>query len=107
MQTRKNRKNEESSYESMLKLRRDLTKVVTLLEMVKRREKTKKERLNLTLDVFDKRYALNDFDGQLFEFANAAIVRQRLNNSLNVQQWISNLTPQPRRTYKVMFLKEG
>jgi len=100
MQTRKNRKNEESSYESMLKLRRDLTKVVTLLEMVKRREKTKKERLNLTLDVFDKRYALNDFDGQLFEFANAAIVRQRLNNSLNVQQWISNLTPQPRRTYK-------
>ena len=105
MQTRKNRKNEESSYESMLKLRRDLTKVVTLLEMVKRREKTKKEKLNLTLDIFDKRYALNDFNGHILEFANSAVARQRLNNSLNVQQWISKLTPQPRRTYKVVLEK--
>ena len=48
MQTRKNRKNDEASYEKMLKLRRDLSRAVVLLEMVKRREKTKKENLTLT-----------------------------------------------------------
>lgn len=42
MQTRKNRKNDEVSYEKMLKLRRDLVRAVTLLELVKRREKCKR-----------------------------------------------------------------
>ena len=67
MQTRKNRKNDETSYEKMLKLRRDLAKAVTLLEMVKRREKTKKELLNLTADVFDNRYKSGDFDGRIIQ----------------------------------------
>ncbi len=49
----------------MLKLRRDLSRAVTLLEMVKRREKTKKENLNLTKDIFEKRYASSDFDGRI------------------------------------------
>merc|ERR1719220_3085775 len=70
MMTRKNRKNEEASYEAMLKLRRDLSRAVTLLEMVKRREKTKKEKLNLTLDVFEKRHSMRDWDGKLLEAAN-------------------------------------
>lgn len=55
MQTRKNRKNDESSYEKMLKLRRDLSRAVTLLEMVKRREKAKREFLNLNIEVFERR----------------------------------------------------
>lgn len=55
MQTRKNRKNDETSYEKMLKLRRDLSRAVTLLEMVKRREKTKRELLHLTVEVYEKR----------------------------------------------------
>ncbi len=65
MQTRKNRKNDEASYEKMLKLRRDLSRAVTLLEMVKRREKTKKENLNLTKDIFEKRFGASDFDGRI------------------------------------------
>ena len=65
MQTRKNRKNDETSYKMMLKLRRDLNRAVTLLEMVKRREKTKKEFLHLTADVFERRYQGNDFDGKI------------------------------------------
>ncbi len=65
MQTRKNRKNDEASYEKMLKLRRDLARAVTLLEMVKRREKTKKENLNLTADIFEKRFHAGDFDGKI------------------------------------------
>lgn len=65
MQTRKNRKNDEASYEKMLKLRRDLSRAVTLLEMVKRREKTKREHLHLTIEVFEKRYQAGDFSGQI------------------------------------------
>lgn len=56
MQTRKNRKNDETSYEKMLKLRRDLSRAVTLLELVKRREKTKREHLHLTIEVYEKRF---------------------------------------------------
>uniref|UniRef100_A0A8C1PLN9 Enhancer of polycomb homolog 1 (Drosophila) a n=1 Tax=Cyprinus carpio TaxID=7962 RepID=A0A8C1PLN9_CYPCA len=56
MQTRKNRKNDEASYEKMLKLRRDLSRAVTILEMIKKREKSKRELLHLTLEVVEKRY---------------------------------------------------
>ncbi|XP_018333423.1 uncharacterized protein LOC108742649 isoform X2 [Agrilus planipennis] len=63
MQTRKNRKNDESSYEKMLKLRRDLCRAVTLLELVKRREKIKREYVHLTIEVFEKRYQARDFSG--------------------------------------------
>ena len=51
-----NRKNDESSYEKMLKLRRDLNRACTILDMVKRREQSKKELLQLTVEVFEKRY---------------------------------------------------
>uniref|UniRef100_A0A7N6AJG6 Enhancer of polycomb homolog n=1 Tax=Anabas testudineus TaxID=64144 RepID=A0A7N6AJG6_ANATE len=44
MQTRKNRKNDEASYEKMLKLRRDLSRAVTILEMIKRREKIPRQK---------------------------------------------------------------
>nr|CAD7442294.1 unnamed protein product [Timema bartmani] len=65
MQTRKVRKNDETSYEKMLKLRRELSRAVTLLELVKRREKTKRELLHLTIEVYEKRYQAGDFSGQL------------------------------------------
>ena len=65
MQTRKNRKNDEASYEKMLKLRRDLSKAIVLLEMVKRREKTKKESLTLTAEIFEKRFQASDYDGKI------------------------------------------
>lgn len=65
MQTRKNRKNDETSYEKMLKLKRDLCRAVTLLELVKRREKLKREYVNLTIEVFEKRYQTRDFTGAI------------------------------------------
>lgn len=70
MQTRKNRKNDEVSYEKMLKLRRDLSRAVTLLEMIKRREKMKKEHLHLTVEIFEKRHAAGDYSGQLMSELN-------------------------------------
>lgn len=65
MQTRKNRKNDETSYEKMLKLKRDLCRAVTLLELVKRREKIKREYVHLTVEVFEKRYQARDFSGAI------------------------------------------
>lgn len=56
MQTRKNRKNDEESYERILKLRQDLQKALTLLEMVKRREKSKRELIKLSLEISQKRW---------------------------------------------------
>lgn len=55
MQTRKNRKNDEISYEKMIKLRRDLSRSLNLLHLVKQREETKKEHVKLTVDIFEKR----------------------------------------------------
>lgn len=40
----------------MLKLRRDLSRAVTILEMIKKREKSKRELLHLTLEIVEKRY---------------------------------------------------
>ncbi|KAJ8415026.1 hypothetical protein AAFF_G00007240 [Aldrovandia affinis] len=65
MQTRKNRKNDEASYEKMLKLRREFSRTVTILEMIKRREKSKREMLHLTLEVVEKRYQIGDFGGEI------------------------------------------
>lgn len=71
MQTRKHRKNDEASYEKMLKLRRDLYRAVTLLELVKRREKIKREYVHLTVEVFEKRYQAKDFSGTIMAEVSA------------------------------------
>lgn len=55
MQTRKNRKNDEISYEKMIKLKLDLSRSLNLLQLVKQREETKKEHVKLTVDIFEKR----------------------------------------------------
>nr|XP_020455441.1 enhancer of polycomb homolog 1-like isoform X2 [Monopterus albus]XP_020455447.1 enhancer of polycomb homolog 1-like isoform X2 [Monopterus albus]XP_020455455.1 enhancer of polycomb homolog 1-like isoform X2 [Monopterus albus] len=75
MQTRKNRKNDEASYEKMLKLRRDLSRAVTILEMIKRREKSKRELLHLTLEIVEKRNTMPDFGSEVMA---EALVQQAL-----------------------------
>ncbi|XP_075169202.1 enhancer of Polycomb [Haematobia irritans] len=77
MQTRKNRKNDETSYEKMLKLRRDLQRATTVLEMVKRREKTKREQLHLSIEIFEKRVQLRDFNGVLLSELSATLKNSR------------------------------
>lgn len=39
----------------MLRLRNDFRRSITILEMIKKREKSKRELLNLTLEVLEKR----------------------------------------------------
>lgn len=65
MQTRKNRKNDETSYEKMLKLKRDLSKAVNLLKLIENREKLKRDHLKMTVDLFEKRYDIGDFSGHI------------------------------------------
>ncbi|CAL8277217.1 unnamed protein product [Lota lota] len=80
MQTRKNRKNDEASYEKMLKLRRDLSRAVTILEMIKRREKSKRELLHLTLEIFEKRNVMSDYSGEVMAevLAQQALVKPQI-----------------------------
>ncbi|ODM94372.1 Enhancer of polycomb 1 [Orchesella cincta] len=109
MQTRKNRKNDESSYEKMLKLKRDLSRALSLLEMVKKREKSKRELLHLSIEVFEKRYQAGDYSGQIV----AEALQQRPARPAftpifqpNSLSWIkedpvlSSLTRKEKRQYK-------
>lgn len=51
---------------------------MTLLEMIKRREKTKREHVHLGIEIFEKRYQAKDFNGCLLnEFTNNAVKSSR------------------------------
>ncbi|XP_028250296.1 enhancer of polycomb homolog 2 [Parambassis ranga] len=76
MQTRKNRKNDEASYEKMLRLRREFSRTVTILEMIKRREKSKRELLHLTLEMVEKRYQMGDFSGEILREVSLPLVEK-------------------------------
>lgn len=79
MQTRKHRKNDEASYEKMLKLRRDMERACSLFELLVRREEAKSTLLDTELRIFQRRYATGDFDGsQLRAAAKAAAARNSL-----------------------------
>lgn len=65
MQTRKNRKNDETSYEKMLKLKKDLSYAHTLFQMVQRREHIKLQLVHLHMDLYQKRFEAKDFSGSL------------------------------------------
>jgi len=67
IQTRKNRKNDEASYEKMLKLRRNISRAVDLMLMIKERESFKKQLVKITVDAYKKRYNLRDFDGNIYK----------------------------------------
>ncbi|XP_072253707.1 enhancer of polycomb homolog 2 [Leuresthes tenuis] len=81
MQTRKNRKNDEASYEKMLRLRREFSRSVTILEMIKRREKSKRELLHLTLEVVERRYKMEDFSGEVLRELALPLVDKPVNSS--------------------------
>lgn len=58
--------------------RQNLKRAVTILDMIKRREKTKREDLHLGIEIFEKRYQAKDFNGQLLaEFSNIAVKNAR------------------------------
>lgn len=51
---------------------------MTLLEMIKRREKIKREQLHLSIEIYEKRYQAQDFNGQMLaEFTSNATKASR------------------------------
>ncbi|XP_065148600.2 enhancer of polycomb homolog 2 isoform X2 [Paramisgurnus dabryanus] len=78
MQTRKNRKNDEASYEKMLKLRREFSRTMSILEMIKKREKSKRELLHLTLEVVEKRYQIGDYSGEILNEVTAPLAEKTI-----------------------------
>eukprot|EP00092_Neocalanus_flemingeri_P011958 GFUD01012891.1.p1 GENE.GFUD01012891.1~~GFUD01012891.1.p1 ORF type:complete len:510 (+),score=173.53 GFUD01012891.1:48-1577(+) len=93
MQTRKNRKNDEDSYIRMLKLRRDINRAVMLLDMVKRREKLKKENLNLITDIFDKRHHAQDWEGVMIQQVQSTKPSSRvLQPSYPLASWVNSVS---------------
>merc|ERR1719369_2714218 len=84
----------------MLKLRRDLNRSVMLLDMVKRREKMKKENLNLTTDIFEKRFQAEDWDGVLLQQVQSKDPlpipgRKVLGPSYPLASWANSPSPSP------------
>lgn len=65
MQTRKNRKNDETSYEKMLKLKKDLSYAYQLFQRVKAREDLKLQLAKLHMEIYQKRFEVRDFSGSL------------------------------------------
>lgn len=61
MQTRKNRKNDEDSYEKILKLVHDMSKAQQLFDMTARREKQKLALIDMESDILMKRMEMCDF----------------------------------------------
>eukprot|EP00051_Salpingoeca_urceolata_P011249 m.139079 g.139079 ORF g.139079 m.139079 type:complete len:605 (+) comp17049_c0_seq1:291-2105(+) len=77
MQTRKNRKNDETGFVNMLKLRRDLERVRGIIDLLKTRETHKRQMVELEADVLRQRYALGDWDGQLLRAVTPLPVQPR------------------------------
>lgn len=61
MQTRKNRKNDEDSYEKILKLVHDMSKAQQLFDMTARREKQKLAMIDMESEILMKRMEMSDF----------------------------------------------
>lgn len=51
--------------------RRDLQRATTILEMVRRREETKRDHLKMTVNIFEKRVEIRDFNGAVYSELNA------------------------------------
>jgi len=67
IQTRRNKQRDQSSYTRMVKLRRDLTKLLTLCNLMKRREIAKKEIIDKDFKLIDARLQAEDYKNEAFK----------------------------------------
>uniref|UniRef100_A0A915PL68 Enhancer of polycomb-like protein n=1 Tax=Setaria digitata TaxID=48799 RepID=A0A915PL68_9BILA len=77
MQTRKNRKNDEDSYEKILKLGHDLSRVVILFDMLRRREHTKQTIIGLDDKICKCRWSVCDFSCILYNHILSKVKLER------------------------------
>lgn len=90
MQTRKNRKNDESSYEKMIKLSWDLNSAQDIVDMIKKRELLKKDLVQVSIDLFKKRYELEDWSGHQYQEAILLSKALRHNTPLSTHNKYNN-----------------
>lgn len=74
-----------------LNFRRDLSRAVKLLEMVKRREKTKRDELQLSIEIYEKRYQAKDFSGQLLAEYTSSATKLRFVESTSLTKQMTHL----------------
>ncbi|VDP14603.1 unnamed protein product [Onchocerca flexuosa] len=77
MQTRKNRKNDEDSYEKILKLGHDVSRVVILFDMLRRREHTKQTIIGLDDKICKCRWTVCDFSCVLYNHILSKVKLER------------------------------
>jgi hypothetical protein len=65
----------------MLKLRRDLSRALSLLDMIKKREKFKREVVHFGIEVYEKRYQLSDYSGHVINELTSQVKQQPRPNS--------------------------
>eukprot|EP00127_Corallochytrium_limacisporum_P002274 Clim_evm62s109 gene=Clim_evmTU62s109 len=61
IQTRKNRQRDEINYEKIIRLQRDFERLKDLVSAMKDREQTKLKRTQLAVEIFERRFQLNDW----------------------------------------------
>eukprot|EP01134_Creolimax_fragrantissima_P005041 CFRG5041T1 len=66
IKTRKHQKQDENNYDKLLKLRRDFERALSLLDLVKKRERLKLEMVRHSKECLEKRYELNDWDERVY-----------------------------------------
>lgn len=93
MQTRKNRKNDEASYEKMIKLSWDLSSAQDIVDMIKKRELLKKDLVQVSIDLFKKRYELEDWSGHQYQEAVLLSKALRHNTPLSTHNKYNNNWP--------------
>uniref|UniRef100_A0A5K3ERW4 Enhancer of polycomb-like protein n=1 Tax=Mesocestoides corti TaxID=53468 RepID=A0A5K3ERW4_MESCO len=94
MQTRKNRKNDEYSYEKMLLLREQMVSLGEIVSRLVKRESTKEAVLEIERKIFQSRYKLGDWEATQLSEADVAAQKspksfERL-LSLNARKHISS-----------------
>lgn len=62
---------------------RDLQRATTILEMVRRREETKRDHLKMTVNIFEKRVEIRDFNGAVYSELNAQYKNSRCVSNLS------------------------
>ncbi|CAF0744148.1 unnamed protein product [Didymodactylos carnosus] len=83
MTTRKNRKNDEQAYMSMLKLRSSFQAIVKLTNMIKVRESIKQQLLECSLQIFQTRCESSESDDYMLNNGHIDIIKSLTKSNLN------------------------
>ncbi|VDN19376.1 unnamed protein product [Gongylonema pulchrum] len=104
MQTRKNRKNDEDSYEKILKLGYDLGRAAVLFDMLRRREYTKQAVIDFDKKICSARWLSFDFGSLMYQQLLAKVRFERMAamspTDESVDEMPGSMSPSKVKTHK-------